>query len=308
MGRPVRQDATRISFVFSAPDEGYAIEKDVGGQRRKYLRGVASGPRRDHHGERMTAECIKDFMEQANSGDVCLFADMHGVRFTEDIGILESAQVLDSGDWWTEFRLYDESDGVDQRSVEVADKLWKQVNGFHPYSHPQRRGFSIEGYVPEDAPKSVQGDAITKVDLDGVVVVKRPAYKTSVAEAVAKALGADTQKDYSGGMLRQKLAEQKRYEEFSQDRWAIEDALRQTVNYIMSDPYIQDRRAALIDAYEEYGELMVDLTLRHEDLFCEDDDYSEGSDLMKGIERMKQLIGRESNGVESTMRSIAKKL
>ena len=88
---------TPIRFVFDLygnDTSQYAIEKDVGtGLKRRYLKGVASGIAVDGHGERMTEKAINRMQEQANSGEVLLYADKHGVAYTEDIGKLVKAQI-----------------------------------------------------------------------------------------------------------------------------------------------------------------------------------------------------------------------
>ena len=81
----------------------YAVEKqDDEGRKRRYVCGIASGTQVDGHGERMTEKCIKSFMEQANSGDILLYPDPHGIKSTDDIGILKKANILGDGDWYTE--------------------------------------------------------------------------------------------------------------------------------------------------------------------------------------------------------------
>jgi len=52
-------------------------------------------------------------------------------------------------------------------------------------------GFSIEGIIPEDGIiKSAKGETILdNILLDGVILVPRPAYETSIANGVYKALG-----------------------------------------------------------------------------------------------------------------------
>ena len=182
---------TPISFHF------HVNKSSNGDNKRKYLEGVSSGIKLDLHEEKMTDKCIKSFMEQANSGNVLLYADVHGIRASEDIGILSKAKVKPNGDWFTEYRLYDEHDEVDDASKQKAEKIWRQINGMPPYKSPMQKGFSIEGYIPETGILSSQKDeqgnprnrVIDEVLLDGVVIVPRPAYKDSIANAVYKALG-----------------------------------------------------------------------------------------------------------------------
>lgn len=174
------------------PEAQASVEKDFNGKKRKYLAGIASGIKTDLHGERMTENAIKSFMEQANSEDILLYPDIHGIRSSEDIGILARAEVLPTGDWYTEYRLYDNEDGVGDMTLEKVDKIWRQVNGLPPYRKPRRKGFSVEGYIPDNGILTVDKDGrrvINDVKLDGVVLVPRPAYNDSIAHAVYKALG-----------------------------------------------------------------------------------------------------------------------
>ena len=139
----------------------------------------------------MTENAVNSFMGQANSGNVLLYEGQHGVNYIDDIGKLTSADIIKGGDWFTEFRLYDDLDKMGGVTLEKADKLWQQVNGFPPYNHPIQKGFSIEGEIPDGGIVSMDTTGKRVIDdvlLDGVVVVPRPAYKDSIASAVYKAL------------------------------------------------------------------------------------------------------------------------
>ena len=131
-----------ISFHFHPKDftsGGHAVEKADGGKKRRYLAGISSGVKIDAHDERMTPKCVKSFMDQANSGTILLYPDIHGIKASKDIGILTKAEVLPNGDWHCEFRLYDEMDDVDSESVQTANKIWKQINGMPPYKKPLQK-------------------------------------------------------------------------------------------------------------------------------------------------------------------------
>lgn len=187
----------KISFQFGPNLVGnstYSVEKSINGIKHRYVEGIASGTSIDGHGERMTQHAINSFMRQANSGDILLYADVHGIRASEDIGILETANVMPNGDWFVSFRLYDSSDGVASRNLEVADMIWKQINGLPPYKMPKEKGFSVEGCIPDGSIKEITADGkrtIDDIELEGVVIVPKPAYKPSVANAVMKALDTD---------------------------------------------------------------------------------------------------------------------
>lgn len=271
-----------ISFHFHPngfDEQSHAIEKaEGGGARRRYLRGIASGLTADAHGERMSEKAVNSFMEQANSGDILLYADVHGIKFTEDIGILTKAEILPTGDWYTEYRLYDKLDGVDQVSVEVADKLWKQVNGLPPYKHPRQKGFSIEGFVPEGDGLIQMGEdgrqVINEVKLDGVVVVPRPAYKDSIAHSVYKALGVEApwnKENTIASRLKQEVVEAEERESYYRRSYQISDATDQLIRDSMVILDSAERRARLEEIYDEYKYLMIDLILSHPNAFSADE-------------------------------------
>lgn len=273
-------EGRKISFHFHPyqfDQSGHAVEKSVDGRKRKYLKGIASGPRVDAHGERMSQKAIEDFMRQANSGDILLYADQHGIRASEDIGILSTAEVTKEGDWYTEYRLYDEADGVDDISVQRADKLWKQATGQPPYTHARQKGFSIEGLVPEQdggISHDEKGKTIIeRVDLDGVVVVPRPAYRDSIANAVYKALGEQPPwQDETTIMsrLKNRIEAREERETYHQKRFQLEDALWELVEEAMNLP-AEDQRSRLEEVFREYDALMIDLILSNPTVFSREE-------------------------------------
>jgi hypothetical protein len=158
--------------------------------KKRYLCGVATGLKHDAHGERMSGNCIRSIIRQSREKDVLLFPDEHGIRESEDIGILHNLKQLPNGDVYVEFRLYDDTDAVDAQSIDVANKLWAQTNGLPPYTKPRAKGFSIEGYIPEDRQdledkRDAEG-IIDDMKVEGFVVVPEPAYKQSVIKTVEK--------------------------------------------------------------------------------------------------------------------------
>jgi hypothetical protein len=295
---------TRISFHFHPyhfDEQQHAVEKaDESGNQRRYLRGVASGSKWDAHGERMTDACIKDFGEQAKRGDILLYPDIHGIQYTKDIGILTDFKVLPDGNWFTEFRLYDQHDPVDQASIETADKLWRQQNGLPPYKYKREKGFSIEGYVPDDGIIEVTkegGRVIDKVELDGVIVTPRPAYQDSIASAVYKALGEQPPWERDNtlqGRLKNQLAEEELRDSYFRKRYQIDDALNDLIRECMSYPYEQgERRARLEEIFDEYKSIMIDLLMRSESLFQEEDEYSESATGMAAKDSGKVSVGQK---------------
>ena len=283
------EKTTRIPIFFSPYIKGkekrYAVEKaDDTGQKRRYLTGSSSGSKFDAHSERMTDKCIKSFMEQANSGNILLYADIHGIKSSEDIGILVKAEILPDGDWYTEYRLYDEFDPVDDISKQRADKVWRQINGFEPYKKPIQKGFSIEGNIPEGGLVSAQKDesgnmtnrVIDEILLDGVVLVPRPAY-ASVATACYKALGemtprhVDKVEKVAQGVFKSIFEGQQMNDQYYKMRWEINDALDKAVEKTMKGSR-PEKEQELHIVFKEYANAIIPLVLKSASLFQDKDD------------------------------------
>lgn len=274
------KNTTPIRFVFdlSGNDTSqYAIEKDMGtGVKRRYLKGIASGIAVDGHGERMTENAINKMQNQANSGDVLLYADKHGVAYTEDIGKLVMASIDPQGDWNVEFRLYDSQDGIGANTLEKADKLWKQINGLPPYSKKHQRGFSIEGYIPDGGIMQLAQDGRRVVDdvyLDGCVVVPRPAYKTSIVSSVYKALNEPAPWE-----LRKEMKSILGGSEIDADlsmyfrkRYKLQDALETMVENIMTNENISNKKERLTEVFDEYKNMMVELLTDYPEAYNPDE-------------------------------------
>lgn len=267
----------KINFhPFGFDKRTHAVTKSENGKERRYLIGVSSGTKVDGMGERMTKECIKDFQAQAESGDILLYPDVHGIRGTDDIGILTKAEILPDDDWQTTYRLYDEQDGVDKASVEKANKLWKQVNGLPPYKKPQQRGFSIEGIIPEPdgiiKVDSTGKRVINKIILDGVVVVPRPAYTDSVAHAVYKALGENPPWKVRKGLketLDAKLQDAQDRSDYYEKKYLTQDALWTQVELIMRSES-SDKESELKVLFDEFSSLMIGLIIEYQSAFNEE--------------------------------------
>jgi hypothetical protein len=268
----------RIDFHPLSSQGPFGVEKQDGGKKRRWLTGITSGIDTDGHGEHMTEKCIKSFVEQANSGDVLLFAGKHDVNFVDDIGRLAEFNVTPEMDWKTGYRLYDEDDHFDAASVtlQTVDKVWRQCNGIPPYTKPQPRGFSIEGDIPDGGIKYMDAmgrRVIDEVKLAGVVLVRSPAYRTSVAHAVMKALGLPTSQEIRRSLLgglaeavEDKAAERDYYDEYYQ----LTGALENMIHDIMAGGDL-DKRDRLESIFDEYGRMMTDLVLRNTAVFAEDE-------------------------------------
>ncbi len=285
-------EATRISipyYPYQFEQGNHTIEKDevINGQpiKRKYVSGITSGIKTDLHGEKMTPNCIKSFMEQSNSGDILLYADVHGIKASEDIGILTKAEVLSDGDWFAEYRLYDALDGIGANKIEKINNVWKQINGLPPYKRARQRGFSIEGLIPENgilqANKDEYGNltnrVIDQIDLDGVIICPKPAYGSSAANAAYKALGempphkAEKLRKSVAGELREKVNEEKLRDVYYSARWDVNDALERQIEKIMKQND-SDKMDQLNLVFDEYKNMMIDLIMQSESLFIRDDD------------------------------------
>jgi hypothetical protein len=262
-------------------EEGlHVVEKaDSQGRKRRYLKGVTSGIKIDGHGERMTKRCVEKMQSQANSGEILLYEGQHGVEHTADLGRLTESQVTPTGDWITLYRLYDQHDGVGPVKLERADTLWKQVNGLPPYEKKLQKGFSIEGYIPDEGivEMSETGQrVIDNVELDGVLVTPRPSYKSSVISAVYKALdelSPDRKLIVSEnirGKFLNKLHDEALKQSYYSKRFKLEDALNESIEEAVSHGVqIRDRLELLLD---EYKRMLIDMVLEHNTIFVRPQD------------------------------------
>lgn len=274
---------------FKIQEKQNAVEKaDSDGNKRRYIRGISSGIKTDAHNEKMTPDCIKSFMEQAESGDILLYPDVHGIKASEDVGILTKAEVLPNGDWFTEYRLFDNLDNIGQHKLEKIDDIWKQCTGQKPYSKPKQKGFSIEGFIPEDGIISADKDeygnmsnrVINNVMLDGVVLVPRPAYTDSIANACYKALGEmhpkgkQTLQKSVSEKFKNIVEDEEIRDKFFQKKWQLANALEETVEDIMkkNEPEKKDQ---LNLAFDEYKEFMIDAIMQSESIFINESDEDE---------------------------------
>lgn len=291
-------------------EEGlHAVEKaDKDGKKRRYLKGITSGLKFDGHGERMTKACVQKMENQARTGSILAYEGQHGVTFTDDLGKLVESEITPTGEWITTYRLYDEMDGFEpgSRTLERADKLWRQVNGLHPYvdeegnPRPLQKGFSIEGYIPEGGilEMSESGQrVINDVDLDGVLITPRPAYTDSVITAIYKALDELTpQKKITiseniRGKFINKIEDENRKQSYYSKRYKLEDALNETIEEIMShEVQVRDRLNLLFD---EYKQMMIELLVGHVGVFIRPKDQpdipEEGAVDVAKMQRMRLL-------------------
>ena len=262
----------RVEFKFtSVTDPNQVVMKGIGeGTKKMYLYGISSGLKTDGAGERMTSKAIENFHKQAKAGEILLYAGKHGVDFTDDIGKLVDSRINDDGDWETGYRLYDESDGFKPGSptLEKAQKLWCQIKGLAPYTRPRKKGFSIEGIIPDHGIVTMDSTGkrvMDDIELDGVVVVSRPAYTDSMAKAVFKALGVPMPTDQKN-VLAAALKKSKDGDDYFASRYSLDETLEDEIRSIVSKE-LPERGEALRTLFAGYSDLMVDLIMRSETVF-----------------------------------------
>jgi hypothetical protein len=283
-----RKNITIGMWPYNATHKNHYLTKSDNGKKRRYLVGISSGSKFDGHEERMTEKCIKSFMDQANSGMVLLYPDVHGIKASEDIGKLITCKILQDGDWYTEYQLYEASDGIGPVKSEKIDTIWKQITGQPPYDKPLQKGFSIEGYIPDESILSADQDSqgnlrkriIDDVRLDGVCLVPKQAYKPAVASFAYKALGeitpyrADKVRKDIKGELQRKLDTEKSSNEYFKKRWDLMDALDSSIEKIMSGKSA-NRENELEIIFDEYAKMMVELIIQSEAMFTKDESKTE---------------------------------
>ena len=273
-----RSGKIRIDFHPIAPKGPFAVEKQDGERKRRYLEGVTSGLDLDGHGERMTEKCIESFKRQATSGDILLYAGKHDINYIEDLGRLASFSIDTSGEWQTSYRLYDSADGeaVGPVKLEAVNTVWAQANGLPPYTVARGFGFSIEGDIPEGGilyMDEMGRRVIDDVKLAGVVLVRNPAYRTSVAHAVMKALGLPTSQEIRkalSGNLAEALDKKEQERDFYDSKYQLSDALEEMLESIMKSPE-PDKQDRLRDVFGQYGDLMIDLILAHPEVYQDEE-------------------------------------
>ena len=262
----------RVEFRFRAVNEpnNVVTKSDLGGKGRRHLYGISSGLKVDGAGGRMTAKAIENFHKQAKAGEILLYAGKHGVEFTDDIGKLVDSRINDDGDWETGYRLYDESDGFkpESHTLEKASKLWCQIKGIPPYSKPRKKGFSIEGIIPDKGIVTMDSTGrrvMDDIELDGVVVVSRPAYQDSMAKAVYKALGLPLPTDQKNA-LAVALRKSQDSDDYFSSRYAIDEALEEEIRSVVTKD-LPERGEALRTLFAGYSDLMAELVMRFDTVF-----------------------------------------
>lgn len=311
---------TEIKFLFTQNQSGCAVMKaDETGRKRMYLQGVSSGIKKDAHGERMTEKAISSFMKQANEQMILLYPDIHGIQASQDIGKLVKSEIMPNGDWFTEYRLYDEFDSVDEASTQRASKVWKQINGLPPYDKPIQKGFSIEGYIPDGAIVSGvdNGDGvltqkvIDDVLLEGVVLVGKPAYQTGIANAVYKALGetppwrGDAIKKSIAGELREMIDNQQVSNEYYSKRWDLQAALDATIEKIMKHDN-PTKREELELAFSEFSDLMIGLIMQSEKLFTATEESQNDGPYGMVVTAKSEILTKLGKAVQELSDSVRK--
>lgn len=257
-GVAVTQIPVKFSFYPADPtskqriakDGKYSYEKESDGKKKMFLAGISSGSQIDAHGDFLTKEAIEDLHKQAQEKDIPLYAN-HDRTFTDDIGVLRVSEVLENGDWYTEYELHPDDP--------EAIKAWKQANGIDPYSRKREFGFSIEGFIPESAiRKTALGREISKVEIDpGVSLVTKPAYTVSHVSAIHKALGAHAKKS-----LKDMLKLKENTHEIHETKWDIECAFQELCALILnSSQSPEEKSQSLNEAFDQYKTEIVPVLL-----------------------------------------------
>jgi hypothetical protein len=319
---------TGIKFLYKAKKSFYAVEKeDRGGRKRRYLYGVTSGIEMDEEGERMTADAIASMQKQFETGNILLYAGKHNQIFVDDVGIATQHIVKENKDLEAEYRLWDVYDGFPKGDPALAraDHLWKQANGLPPYEKggPKKAGFSIEGWIPENGIKSINNGkrVVDDVILTGVNCVLNPAYSTSIAHAIEKALGEiDPGEEVTPPeikLLRPSLAEMlgeakrksQERDDFHSKHWELEEAFMKVVREIMQMEDGATRQELLKDWIEQYGNLMYELFQNSASYFqdqIETNIVKSETTITKSIENLMEQISRlgGNNGPFQTEKKI----
>lgn len=191
---------------------------------RRLVKGVITGCERDSHGTRMKPSAVADFLRQWNEHGIKLINN-HLRPVSDAVGIardfgdggtyiaredvydeITGEKIAIPGDMICMFRLFDESDALDNPSfrsnVEEADRIWQDLTATRMYDKlkPKQYGFSVEGWM-SDIELTREGPVIGKLDLVAVALVTKPSYEHAHARlatrgrhAVCKALGWDPRK------------------------------------------------------------------------------------------------------------------
>ena len=158
-------------------------------------------------------------------------------------------------------------------TLSKIDKLWKQVNGLKPYTSRKQKGFSIEGFVPDEKDilyTSANGKRIiNNITLQGVIVTPNPAYTCSVAGAFYKALG-DTLPQASAKITSSFLtviSDGEIQNAYYRKRYIYQDALEQVIEDVMNHPEIRDKKVELNRIFDEFKNSMIELITQSASVF-----------------------------------------
>lgn len=274
----------KISFHFRSykdNNNNFIIKKTHEGAPRRYVAGISSGIKMDGEGERLTQNCIKSLMNQYITKDILLHAGNHGESFDTDIGIMTDSDFVNNDtDWYTEYRLYDEMDNFPLETINKVSHIWKQLTGTLPYRQPHKRGFSIEGRVPEEAilSKQINRDGsyskrvIDDIKLDCVLLCRQPAYLDSVATAVFKCLGElhpvakEKIEKNINSLLKDEIEKSKNNQSFLVTYSRLCDLMEDHIIKIMGLNDRPEERLGLL--FDEYKKEMINLVLHNPQAFA----------------------------------------
>src|SRR5262245_35348088 len=168
-----------------------AIEKDVNGEMRKFLRCTASSTVMDLHGDRMTDECVMDMAPQAKTKGMTIFLN-HSYKWPEDVfGKTTDATIVSRSNDADGRPIYD----LDLE-IQLNEANERAINSYAAIKDQGiKAGVSIGAmiedweYIDEEA-GFWGGLEIKKVDLLEASVVGIPANQRSWVVNGIEALGA----------------------------------------------------------------------------------------------------------------------
>lgn len=151
-----------------------AVEDETG----LYLEGVASGTRKDSHGEVISAEGQASMARWANTGEVVLGgeADHFHVAFDDDLGNVVEGRVTETNEFYIRAKL----DGDNPRAVHLHKKVREGT----------QLGLSVFGKITKSHTEESGTPVIDGVKLDRIMVTRKPAYPDTWLAAMAKSMAA----------------------------------------------------------------------------------------------------------------------
>lgn len=148
---------------------------------RRIIRGVASGVAEDRDGERVSSNALRKMARQPLAGGAVKITSSHDQDWLTEFGdVVKVEHDPEHDELLVEAELPPE--GVDP----IADKAWLKANS-------EKLGFSIGGKLrkayyelADRGGRVVKRKVLDEIDLRHVALTKKPSYKSTFAECVAK--------------------------------------------------------------------------------------------------------------------------